>query len=450
MNVIRQEIDVLNGLLVVQIDAQDYSQKVKNTLEKHRKTAKIPGFRPGHIPLGIVEKRFGKSVLAEELNGLANEGVYNFIRDNQLDILGNPLPSTNHEMEGSFDQPGTFKFTFEIGMAPAFEYQSVLKKGVEYHTVRVDDKLVNQQIEDIRRRYGKMSSGSEVEDKDLVVGTFTELDEQGLAKKGGISHSTTLSVEFLENKEAKKLLLGKKTGDVFGLDPSHVSKDEADKASLLGLTVETLPGQEVPFEFKITDIKRMELAELDAALFEKLFHDGEITDESGLKARVQKDLEQMFERDADRLMTRKVYDKLMEDVKMTFPEPFLKRWIKMSANSPISEDEIEKEFAAYLGSLKWQLIQTRIFKDSNTQLAFEEVLSFTKGLIINNYAQYGIPPPEDAELEKSARELLAKKDQANGIYDQLAEVKLTQYFKANASLKMKPLSYDDFMAEMKN
>ena len=449
MNVLRQELDALNGLLTVEINAADYSQKVKNTLEKHRKTANIPGFRPGHTPAGIIEKRYGKAVLAEELNKLANEGVYNFIRENNLDILGNPIPSESHAMEGSFEKPDAFKFTFEIGMSPSFEYQSVLKKGIEYNTVRVDEKLVSQQIEDIQRRYGKMMSADESGAKDLVVGTFSELAADGSLKEGGISHSTTLSIEFIENSEAKNLLIGKKKDDTFKLDPSIVSKDDADKASLLGLTPETLPSNELAFEFKITDIKRMELAELNAELFGKLFQDGEISDEAGLRARVTKDLEHMFERDADRLMTRKVYDSLISDVQITFPEAFLKRWIKLSATAPIADEDIEKEFEAYLNSLKWQLIQTKIFKDSDTKLVYEEVLAFTKGLIISNYAQYGLPAPEDAELEASARELLTKKDQANSIYDQLAEEKLTQYFKTNASLKMKPLSYDDFLAEMK-
>jgi len=449
MNVHRKEIDALNGVLTVEIEQVDYSQKVKTSLEKYRKTAKIPGFRPGHIPLGIIEKRFGKAVLAEELNALANDGVYNYIKENNLEILGNPIPSNSNEMEGSFDNPGTFKFSFEIGMSPSFDYQSVLKKGVEYNTVRVDEKLVTQQIEDIQRRYGKMMGVDAVGEKDLVMGTFSELNSDGTIKEGGISHSTTLSIEFIENKAAKKLLIGKGKDATFTLDPSIVSKDDADKASLLGLSTETLPGQDVMFEFKITDIKRMELAELNTELFGKLFQDGEITDETGLRARVQKDLEQMFERDADRLMTRKVYDQLMANVSMVFPETFLKRWIKMSASSPIADDEIEKEFEAYLKSLKWQLIQTKIFKDSDTKLVYEEVLAFTKGLIISNYAQYGLSAPEDKELEASARELLTKKEQANSIYDQLAEEKLTQYFKANASLKMKPLSYDDFVAEMK-
>lgn len=449
MQVSRQEIDALNGLITVEIDSNDYKEKVKESLDKHRKTVKIPGFRPGHVPFGVVEKRFGKSVLAEVLNSLANEGVYSFIQENKLEILGNPIPSTQHSMEGSFDSPGNFKFTFDIGMSPSFDYQSVLKNGVEYHTVRVDDKLVTQQIEDIQRRYGKLSSVDVVGEKDMVLGTFTELDAQGAPKSDGINHSTTISMEFLTSEETKAHLIGRKKEEIFILDPTAVSKDDTDKAAFLGVTVDALPSAEVSFEFRITDIKQMELAALDQSLFEKLFQDGEITDETGLRNRVQKDLEQMFERDADRLMTRKVYDRLMSDVAMNFPEAFLKRWIIASAQKPISEEEINQEFEGYLSSLKWQLIQTKIFKDTNTQLVYDEVISFTKSLIVSNYNQYGIPAPEDAELEKSAKELLAKKEQANNIYDQLAEQKLTQFFKTNASLKMKPLSYDDFVAEMK-
>jgi trigger factor len=243
--------------------------------------------------------------------------------------------------------------------------------------------------------------------------------------------------------------MGKKAGESVKLDPTLVSKDAADKASLLGLTEETLPENTENFQFEISEVKRMELAELNAELFEKLFQNGEVTDEAGLRERVKKDLEGMFERDADRMLTRKVYDQLLKDVSIEFPQEFLKRWIKLSASSPISDADIEKEFDDYLKSLKWQLIQSKIFKDSNTQLVFEEVMAFTKGLIVSNYAQYGLPAPEDQELEASARDLLSKKEQANNIYDQLAEVKLTQFFKANASLKMKPLSYDDFVAEMR-
>ncbi|MFM7386723.1 MAG: trigger factor, partial [Bacteroidota bacterium] len=208
MNVIRQDVDALNGLLIVEIEPNDYSQKVKSQLEKYRKTAKIPGFRPGHTPLAIVEKRFGKAVLAEELNQLANDGINRFIRENKLEILGNPIPSAQHEVEGSFDQPNNFKFTFEIGMPSSFDYESVLKSGVEYHTVRVDDKLIEQQIEDLRRRYGKMMNAEEVGEKDLVVGTFIETNEAGDKVEGGIQHNTTLSLEFLTSKEQAQILIG--------------------------------------------------------------------------------------------------------------------------------------------------------------------------------------------------------------------------------------------------
>jgi len=449
MNVTQQDIDAQNGLLIVAIEPIDYTHKVKGQLEKYRKSAKIPGFRPGHTPLAVVEKRFGKAVLAEELNQLANTGIQQFIQDNGLELLGNPIPSENHAMEGDFEHPGTFKFTFEIGRASSFDYQVVLKSGVEYHTVRVDDKLINQQIEDIRRRYGNLGTVEEIGEKDLVIGTFQEITESGELLEGGIQHTTTLSLEFLPNPEAATPLFGKKPGDSIHLDPSTVSKDAEDTASLLGLSLEKLPETTQNFRFTVTEIKRMDLAELNAELLNKLFPDGEIMEIEGLKERVKKDLEGMFERDADRMLTRKVYDLLLRDVVIEFPESFLKRWIKLSASNPISDSDIDREFDDYLKSLKWQLIQSRIFKDNQIQLTFDDVMSYTKGLIVSNYAQYGIPAPEENVLESSARELLSKKEQANNIYDQLAEEKLTRFFKGNASLKMKPLSYDDFMEVMK-
>ena len=449
MQVTRQDLDAQNALLKVEIENKDYAEKVQKSLDKYRKTAKIPGFRPGTVPLGLIQKKYGKAVLAEELNKLSNEGVWNFIRQNNIEILGHPIPKMDADVVGDFDQPNRFEFIFEIGLVPSFEYQSVLKGGIEYNTVRVDENLVTQQIEDIQRRYGKLVSEEIAAEKDMVLGQMIELHEDGSIKENGVKHNTTISLEFLDNPKGIEVLLGKKKDDTVTLDPDWVSKNEEDKISLLGIKAEDLTNIGSFFQFKVTDVKRMEKADLNEELFAKLFKEGEITDESGLRARVFKDLEQMFEQDADRLLTRKAYDLLVEKVEMNFPETFLKKWIKMSSENPISDEDLNKEFEGYLKSLKWQMIQTRIFKDAEIRISNEEVITFTKGLMLNNYAQYGIPAPEDAELEASARNMLSNKEQANGIYDQLAEQKLTAFFKSNMSLKMKPLTYEVFVQELK-
>ena len=444
MKITRQEIDAQNGVLKVEIDAADYQGKVKAALDKYRKTAKIPGFRPGHVPAGLIQKQFGKSVLAEELNKITNDALYRFIIDEKLDILGNPLPIENG-VEGNFDQPENFTFSYEIGYSPSFELPITAKTKVDYATVKIDKELITKQVEDLRRRYGKLISSDTVSAKDMVMGKFEELDGNAV-KAEGISHSTTISMEFLENKAAIKLLTGKKINESFELDPKDVSKGPEDAAAMLGISPEAYADLNTKFRFTVNDIKRMELAELNEEFFQKLFAD-EVKTEAEMNKRIEADLARMFEEDSDRLFTRKVYDMLLEKTSMTFPEAFLKRWIKASAEKPITEEEIEKEFAAYLLSLKWQLIQTKIFKDNNIQLTNEEVLDFTKNLVIGNYAQYGLPAPEEAELLETAQRLLQNKEQANGIYDRLAERKLTDYFKSAVSMTKKEMKYDDFVAQ---
>jgi trigger factor len=444
MKITRQEIDAQNGVLKVEIDAADYQGKVKAALDKYRKTAKIPGFRPGHVPAGLIQKQFGKSVLAEELNKITNDALYRFIIDEKLDILGNPLPIENG-VEGNFDQPENFIFSYEIGYSPSFELPITAKTKVDYATVKIDKDLITKQVEDLRRRYGKLISSDTVSAKDMVMGKFEELDGKAV-KAEGISHSTTISMEFLENKAAIKLLTGKKINESFELDPKDVSKGPEDAAAMLGISPEAYAELNAKFQFTVNDIKRMELAELNEEFFQKLFAD-EVKTEAEMNKRIEADLARMFEEDSDRLFTRKVYDMLLEKTSMTFPEAFLKRWIKASAEKPITEEEIEKEFAAYLLSLKWQLIQTKIFKDNNIQLTNEEVLDFTKNLVIGNYAQYGLPAPEEAELLETAQRLLQNKEQANGIYDRLAERKLTDYFKSAVSMTKKEMKYDDFVAQ---
>ncbi len=446
MNVIREEIDALNAVLTVKIDSEDYQGKVKQALEKHRKTAKIPGFRPGHVPFGLIQKQYGKAVLAEELNKLTNDTLSNYIFENKLDILGNPIPKSDAELVGSFDQPGDFEFSFEIGYSPSFTLPISSNTSFDCNKVKIDNTLLDKQIEDLRRRYGKLVSTELSEDRDMLLGKFEELEETGLLKENGISHTATISLEFLESKDTASLFKSKKIGEVIAVDPRLVSKGDKDLASMLGITEDGIDSLSTNFQFTITEIKRMELAELSEDLYNKLFLPGEVKTEDELRSRISADLEKMFSGDTDRMLTRDVYNYLMEKTAVQFPEAFLKRWIKLSNDKPVTEDEIERDFSNYLQSLKWQLIQTKIFKENNIQLTNQEVVEYTKELLAGNYAQYGMPAPEDAELTETAVRLLKNKEQANGIYDKLAEQKLTEYFKATVALKTKDILYDDFLA----
>lgn len=446
MKVTRQDVDALNADLKVEVSPEDYQPKVKSALEKYRKTAKIPGFRPGNIPMSLIQKQYGKSVLMDELNKIVNNSLYTFIQENKIEILGNPIPKEGKDVEGDFDKPDTFVFDYQIGLTPAIKPSISEKSKYDYVKVKVDEALISKQMDDLRRRYGKLTSATEVSDKDLILAQLVELNEDGSIKEGGILHSSTISMEFIEDAKTKKALTGAKIGDKVTVDPKNISKGGKDTASLLGVKEEELANISNSFQLTITEVKKMELAELNQELYDKLFGEGVVTSEKELKARISDDLGNMFNNDSDRLLTRSIYDDLIENTKVELPDAFLKRWIKLSNEKPITDEQIEADYNAYSKSLKWQLIQGNIFKSNDIKLDHQEAVEYTKGLLVSNYAQYGIPAPADAELTKSAMEVLQNKDEANRIYDMLAEAKLIQYFKSTVKLKEKEVSYDDFVA----
>lgn len=445
MNVIREDINAQTAILKVQVSPADYQGKVTSALEKYRKQAKIPGFRPGKIPMGMIQKQYGKSVLAEELNKIVNDSLYSFVSEQKIEILGNPIPKEDAEVKGDFNNPSDFEFIYEIGLTPSIEIKLSAKDKFDYVKVKIDDTLMDKQIDDLRRRYGKLVASEAVADKDLVLGQFVELNDDETIKEGGIMHSSTISIEFVEDAKTKKALLGKKVGDKAVVDPAHVSRGGKDTAAMLGIKEEEVANVSNKFQLTINEIRQMELADLNQELFDKLFGEGAVNSEKELKERISKDLENMFANDSDRILTNTIYNSLMDTTKVELPKEFLKRWIKLSNEKPITMEEIEEQFDGYEKGMKWQLIQGHIFKANDLKLDQQEVIEFTKGLLVNQYAQYGLPAPEEKELIQSAAKVLSNKEEANRVYDMIAETKLTDYIKSTVKLNEKMVSYDEFV-----
>jgi len=450
MNVTRQDVDALNAIISIEVSPADYADNVKTALNKYRKTAKVPGFRPGNVPFGLIQKQYGKSVLSDELNKVVNENLQKYISENKIEILGNPIPTEGDGFKGDFEKPDTFEFTYNIGLAPKVNIDLSSKSKFDYVKVKVDDKLINKQIEDLRRRYGKLVSGESISEKDMILAQMVELNEDGSIKEGGILHTSTVSMEFVTNDKVKKELIGKKVGDKVVVNPTDVSRGGADTAAMLGVKEGELEGLSDKFQMTINEIKVMELAELNTELYDKLFGPGVVADEKALKERVKSDLDGMFVNDSDRMLTRSVYDSLLEKTELALPDTFLKRWIQLSNDKEISLEQIEQEYDGYAKGLKWQLIQGHIFKANEIKLDNAEVIDFTKGLLISNYAQYGMPAPADEELTQSAMQVLQNREEANRVYDMLAERKLTTFFKETVKLKEKEVSYDEFVALASN
>lgn len=447
MNITKEQIDDLNALLTVKVGPEDYESAVNATLADYRKKASIPGFRKGKVPMGLIKKQYGKAVLVDELNKLVSEKLHDYIQTEKLDILGSPLPKRDDELNGDFDQPKEFEFTYEIGLSPSIEIKLSGRNKYDYTKVKVDDALIDKQMNDLTRRYGKLVSGEEVGEKDLVMGQFVELDENGEIKEGGILNSATVSIEFVEKAKVKKSLIGKKVGDKVVVNPIDVSRGGKDTAAMLAIKEDELDTISDKFQFTINEIKVMEPAELNQDLFDKLYGEGEIKSEKEMRARIKNDLEQMFLKDSDKLLMRSIVNDLIEKTKFDLPNDFLKRWIlsNQKEDSGITFEDIEKDYENYSKSLKWQLIENELFKANDIKVKSEEVMDYTKSLLVEQYANYGMPAPEDSELTASAQQVLSNKEEGQRIYEMLAENKLLSFFKDTVKLTDKEVSYDEFV-----
>jgi len=438
MNVVEEKIDNLNTVLRITVESKDYADKIDKTLKKYRKDASMPGFRPGKTPMSLIKKKYAKSLLADELNALVSRKLTDYIRENQLNILGQPLPTVDEQVKGDFSNPTDFTFSYELGIAPEFEVKLSKKNKYDYLKVDVSKEMLGKEIDNLARRYGKLVSADKVGEKDMIIGEFTQ-------KEGEIKNNSTISLEFIENAKVKKSFLGKKVGDSLEVNPKDVSKDSKDMAAMLAITEEEADVLDSKFDFKITDIKNMVPCAVDQELFDKLFGEGNIKSEEELRTKIKTDLENMFGNDSDKLFSNIITNDLIAKAKFDLPEEFLKRWIKASNKEGITMEQVEADFDNYRDSLKWQLIQNKIIKDNDIKVETAEVLGYTRNLLISQYAQYGMPAPEEKELDEQAKNVLSNEDEANKIYDNLYSQKMMLFFKDTVSIKEKVMSYEKFM-----
>lgn len=443
MNVVEEKIDNLNAILRVKISKDDYAESVEKTLNDYRKQANMPGFRPGKTPIGLIKKKYGKAILADELNKAVNKSLYDFITKNNLQVLGNPLPKADEEVKGDFENPSDFEFAYEIGISPDFDLKAD-KIKVDYLKIDISNDMLNKEVESLARRYGKLVSTEAVSEKDMILGKFTELDGNQ-PKEGGISNTSTISMEFIEESTTKKNLLGAKVGDEFVIDPKEVSKGASDMASMLAITKEEAEALNSLFNFTITEVKKMIPAEINQELFDKLFGEGNVKSEEELRNRIKDDLSKMFGNDSDRIFNNQISEKLIEETKIELPESFLKRWIAATSKEPITAEKAEQDFEGYRNGLKWQLIQNKLIKENDIKVQPQDAINYVKSMMINQYAQYGIPAPADAELNKYAKNALANQEEANRIYDNLYQTKVFEVLKGVVKLNEQTVSYEEFI-----
>lgn len=437
MNITKEQIDELNAVVKVAINKEDYQDKVENILKDYRKQANIPGFRKGQVPMGLIKKQYGKAVLVDEVNKLLQDNLNKYLTEEKLDVLGNPLPKQQENFDWESDN---LDFEFELGLAPSFDVQVKTKKAITQYKIVADKKMIEEQVERIQKQYGKLISKAEVGKLDEVTGTFTNEAEE-------IEHKTTIELDKIKSKKAVDALLGKKVGESVSLKTKGLFKEDYLLSSALGIDREKAEKLNIEVSFTIEEVNEREPATLDQELFDKLFGKDNVKSEKELKEKIKEDSEKQFEQQSDQKLLNDITEKLIDNTKFDLPADFLRKWIQISGENPLSDDEAKEEFEKSEKGLRYQLIEGKIIKENDLQVQMDELKEFSKGFIKSQMAQYGHLDPQEEELENIAMRVMSNQDEVKRLSEQLMSQKLLDFYKEKANLKVKEVTYDDFVKE---
>ena len=445
MNITLEKNDELNAVLKVEVAAEDYQTKVEKILKEHQRKMNIPGFRPGKVPFTVVNKMYGKAVLLDEINKLVSDSMYDYIDQNKLDILGNPLPNRAKSTEIDWDNQQNFEFFFDLGFSPNIEIEALEKLEVKYYDITINDKVAEKYLIDIRRRFGKYSNPEETADGDLIYCEFTELDENKEPKEGGVTNKASLALDMIKNKTSKKKFIGLKKDETVDVDLVKILDNNREVSLMLGVDEAKVAEFKNLFRVKALAISRVELAPVDKELFEKVYKSDNIESEEQLKERIKKDAQLSFVSESDRNFVNSIVELLLEKTKVTLPDTFLKRWMLETNKEETTEEQIEKEYSNYADTLKWQLIENKILKDNKLEVTKADVKEYIK-----NYFRTSMPAgidsnmPED-KLDDISERLLQNKEETKRIYEKLYDDKLKDLFKSKVKQKREEISYEEFV-----
>ena len=438
MNITKQNSDALNAVVKIDIVAEDYQAKVSKLLEDYRKKADIPGFRKGNVPMGMIKKQYGKSIMIDEVNKLIQTSLNKYLTDEKLEILGNPIPRMQEDINWEAE---IFSFEFELGLAPLFDVDLNAKKKVTQYTIIATDELIDKEVENIQARYGTESPTEVVTATSNVTGTFVSQEKE-------IDKKATFSLKDVQGKANLKKFVGAKSGTFIELKTKGLFTNEYQLESVLGIPQDEVVGLDINVTFTLEAATETVLAELDQELFNKLFPDGSVTTVTAVRAKIKEDAEKQFSQQGDQQLLNAVTEYLVENTKFDLPADFLKKWLATAGEKQLSTEEAAAEYAKSEKALRYQLIEGKIMKDNDIKLDYAELVNYAKGFIRTQMAQFGNMNPEEKELDDIATRILSNQEEAQKLQAQLMSQKLLTFFKENMSFKSKELSYEKFVKEV--
>ena len=434
----------LMATITVEVKVADYSERVEKVLKDYRKTAEVPGFRKGKTPMGIINKKYRTSVIVEEVNKMLQDELYKHITAEKVRVLGSPMPIDEKPIDWENDED--FTFEYEVGLAPEFDVKITAKDKLNYYKIKADAKLVDGYCNDIAKRYGKMSNPEASVEGDLIFCTIEQLDVDGIVMVNGIKNDATVAMDYIADKKIKKQFVGVKTDDLITVNVMKAFTNHSDLGAMLNVdhaAIHNLTSEE--FQFTVKNVNRLEPAELNVELFDKVYGPGAIKDEKEFKAKVKSEAEAQFVGESDRMLKNDVVTYFVDKLKLAMPNEFLKRWLVQTSEQPITMEMLETEYDMYAKSLQWQLIENKILENHSIKVTQDDVLAHTKVLISAQMKQYGQPEGDDKQLTDIATNILKNEEERKKVYDQIFDERTLAVYKENFKLTEKSVSYDEFV-----
>lgn len=446
MNVSLQNIDKVSALLTVKLEKADYQEKVDKALKSFRQKAQMPGFRKGMIPMSLVKKMYGKSVLAEEVNKLLSETVYKYIQDNKVNMLGEPLPNEDKQPAIDFDTQEEFEFLFDIALAPEFKVEVDTADKVDYYDIEVTDEMVDNQVKSYTQRNGKYDKVDVYADNDMLKGLLAELDEQGNTKEGGIQvEGAVMMPSYMKNDEQKAIFVNAKVNDVLVFNPHAAwNGNPAELASLLKIDKEAAAEVKSNFSYQVEEITRFVPGDLNQEIFDQVFGKDVVKTEEEFRAKVKEAIVKQFVADSDYKFLLDLRRVLMEKVgKLEFSDALLKR-VMLANNADKDEKSVEENYDKSIEELTWHLIKEQLVKANDIKVEQDDITNMAKESTRTQFAMYGmLNVPEDL-LNNYAKEMLKKKESIEGLVNRVVETKLVAAVKLQVTLEHKSISAVDF------
>lgn len=433
------------GLIKIKLNEGDYQPKVEEKVKDYARKANIKGFRQGKVPAGVIRKMFGKSILIDEVNHLLSHKITDYIKDNNLKILGEPLPNHEKANEIDWDAQKDFEFEYQIGLVEDFTYDLSAKTRIKSYKINVEDKTVEETLSDLRKRFGKVTYPEVSEAQDSLFGDICP-KEAGAAEPGSLrKEHASVPIEKVEKKEQKKFI-GVKKDDEIEFEPDTIFADAAVRNDLLGFSPEEAGALTGTWVLKVNTISRTEPAEMTTELFDRVFGKDVAKTEEEFLGKVRETIGENYQRESDHFLEHNIEDYFVSHTKINLPDGFLKTWLKATSKGQVTDTVLETEFEHYVRGLKWDLIKNRIADDNNISVAADEVRNKAKEMIVAQFGGQAFAEQLKDRLDGIADNYLANENGQNfmRLYNQLKEEKIMKHVREKITVEEQNVSLEEF------